>query len=461
MMSIRARLSIILMATTGLVWLCAVIWIYASTQAEVERVLDARLQEAARMVSSLIDDHRIDVASAADIAADSASDFSSGGQSYRRQLSCQIWSLEGTLIGRSESAPNARLASHASGFQETVIDGERWRVFAVTNERLGVRVLVGDNLAIRDRLVGDVVKGLLLPAVLILPVMALFIWVSVGRGLAPVNRLAASLSNREATNLSPLPEKPAPGEIRPMIAALNGLLKRVGAARQRERNFTAFAAHELKTPLAGLKTQAQIATLSADEKIRADALSQITLGVDRTSRLVRQLLDLASAEADDASDPVSPLEVGEVVKEVLHSLEPLRAARDVSLAASGDALSHKLDDNRALVTVALRNIVENALQHARKGGGVELSANATGGILDVVVEDDGEGVCEADLTLVTQRFFRGGQRQASGSGLGLSIVETIALRLGGALCFENRPSGGLRVRLSFPLPAVSVGRHRS
>ncbi|MFN3928363.1 MAG: sensor histidine kinase N-terminal domain-containing protein [Thermoflexus sp.] len=135
------------------------------------------------------------------------------GEGYSRQLSCQIWSLQGTLVSRSESAPVTSLADHREGFAETEINGERWRVFAVINPTLGVRVLVGDSLEIRERLVGGVIKGLLLPALVILPMLALLIWFSVGRGLAPLNRIATSLSSRSATELHPLPEAPAPREI--------------------------------------------------------------------------------------------------------------------------------------------------------------------------------------------------------------------------------------------------------
>ncbi|CAD7032134.1 two-component sensor histidine kinase [Pseudorhizobium endolithicum] len=192
MNSIRIRLFAILIATTGAVWLLAAAWIYASTQAEVERVLDARLMEAARMVSSLITDHQIDPAAAANAAAANAPPppFEEARGSYSRQLSCQIWSLQGSLVSRSESAPATSLASHTDGFEETEIDGERWRVYAVVNPTLGVRVLVGDSLEIRDRLIGDVIKGLLVPGIVILPILAGLIWLSVGRGLAPLTRIA-------------------------------------------------------------------------------------------------------------------------------------------------------------------------------------------------------------------------------------------------------------------------------
>ena len=291
MRSIRSRLLTILIVSTGLVWLFVVAWIYVSTQAEVERVLDARLTEAARMVNSLLAERRIELALAVDGDLP-ATEFQIEEPSYERQLSCQIWSLDGRLVGRSEHAPDGRLTEVGSGFSESVVDGETWRVYAIENPALGVRVMVGDSMAVRDRLVGDVVKGLAIPAVLILPFLAAAIWESVRRGMSPLNRMAESLSSRAATDLRPLADDNLPEEIAPAVHALNGLFRRMEDVRERERSFTAFAAHELKTPLAGLKTQAQVALASQDGDVHENALRQIAAGVDRTSRPSKRLTEL-------------------------------------------------------------------------------------------------------------------------------------------------------------------------
>src|SRR5690606_11212824 len=146
-------------------------------------------------------------------------------------------------------------------------------------------------------LVNDVIRGLLLPAMLILPVLAGLIWLSVRKGLAPLNRVANDLEARSASDLSPIDNVETAREIVPVLQSLNGLFARVANLRERERNFTTFAAHELRTPLAGLKTQAQVALASEDRAIRDQALRQIVVGVDRTGRLVRQLLDMSAIEA--------------------------------------------------------------------------------------------------------------------------------------------------------------------
>lgn len=443
MTSIRSRLLTILIASTGLIWLFAVAWIYISTQAEVERVLDARLTEAARMVNSLLAERKVEMALATDTADDAPVQFQFGDASYERQLSCQIWSLDGKLIGRSEHAPSGQLTQSESGFSQSVINGETWRVYSIENASLGVRVMVGDSIAVRDRLVGDVVKGLAIPAILILPFLAGAIWISVRRGMRPLNDMATALSSRAANDLQPLPQQSLPDEIVPAVHALNGLFQRVQEAREREKNFTTFAAHELKTPLAGLKTQAQVALASQDGDVHENALRQIAAGVDRTSRLVRQLLDLSSVEASDRTPNASSIRIADIVRRIAADM-PSENAR---ISIGGDLEASQSTD-AVLLTLAIRNLIENALLHSQ--GTVQVGIAQDAHHLRVSVEDDGPGISEDELPRVTERFFRGRSKSPTGSGLGLAIVKEAASRLDGRLIFENRLPSGLQATLELP-----------
>ncbi|MEF2551718.1 ATP-binding protein [Aurantimonas sp. A2-1-M11] len=440
--SLKGRLFLLLLVTTGVVWLSATAWIYVSTRAEVERVLDARLMEAARMVSSLVQSQDIDMDAAAQIAAP-AVDAARGP--YERHLSCQIWSLSGSLLGRSDGAPAERLSNHTDGFAERIVDGETWRVYAVRDPSSGVEVLVGDNLEMRARLVRDMVKGLLLPMLLIAPLLAGIIWLAVRRGMRPLDRLAATLGEREADGLHPLPSEASVSEIRPVVASLNGLLERVAWARDHERQFLAYAAHELRTPLSGLKTQAQIATRSDDAAIRSAALAQIVTAVDRTSRLVRQLLATAEAEAVSAEDDRSPVPLAPLLHDLLGDQRARLAEKGGHLVV--DASLHDIvAGNQRLVCLALRNLVENAVSHSPQGGTVVLRRSGAA----ILVEDEGPGMPDDELARATERFFRGRDHVAVGSGLGLSIVKLCAEKLGGNIELSNRASGGLAARLTIP-----------
>ena len=453
MNSIRSRLTGILIGVTCLVWLFAVIWIHNSTQSQLEKVLDARLMEAARMVNSLLSEHRVEVGPDGDggqLSLKPLPDF----PIYDRQLFCQIWALDGRLVGRSESAPGVRLTNIANGFSDTEVAGDRWRVFAVENTQLGLRVMVGDSLSVRERLVQNVVTGLVLPALLMLPVLAIMIWLCVRRGLDPLSRLASVLSKRRAEDLHPLPEQNLPSEIAPAVTALNGLFHRVEEARERERNFAIFAAHELKTPLAGLKTQAQIAAGAKDETIRANAVRQIAAGVDRTSRLVNQLLDLAALETGDEMETSAYEPACQLLVAVSTDMRMLAAQRGVSIELPKTMPLVQLPSPH-FFTLAARNLIENAVNHSPMGETVHCRIETENGKVRLVVEDGGPGIPEGEMPHVIERFFRGTHRNETGSGLGLPIVKMAVERMGGELRLNNRPEGGLRAE--FVIPGTPVG----
>ncbi|WP_026381623.1 ATP-binding protein [Afifella pfennigii] len=452
MPSISTRLFLILVMTTGLVWLSAVVWIFLSTRAEVERVLDARLMEAGRMVSSLIVSQDIKVDADQPLGAELPA---RPNLSYERQLSCQIWSLQGVLIGRSGGAPDQELAEHADGFSQTMINGESWRVYAITNADLGVRVLIGDNLTIRDGLVNDVIRGLLLPVLLILPALAGLIWLSVRRGLAPLNNIARDLEGRRASDLSPIKGVETAKEIVPVLDSLNGLFARVTRLRERERNFIAFAAHELRTPLAGLKTQAQVALASDERAIRDQALRQIMVGVDRTGRLVRQLLDMSAIEAREPAERRGAVKAGTVLSSLARELADPARKVTIEIAPGLDALELEIEPE--LFTLAARNLMENAVNHSPEGGVVRCHMAVEGEEQCIVIEDDGPGIAADELPKVTERFFRGRNKAPIGSGLGLAIVELALGRSGWRLRLQNRVAGGLSAIIAYAPASRAAG----
>lgn len=437
MTSLRKRLFLILVVATGFIWLSAVAWIYVGSRTHLEHMLDTRLQEAARMVTSLVSRDRLSAEGA--IAAIPAP----APIGYERQLSCQIWSLDGHLVARSSGAPGEQLAKGSAGFSEQEIGGQVWRVFTIEDREKGVRVMVGDRLSLRDGLVADLILALIAPALLIVPLLGLLIWASLGRGLRPLRAMADELARRDADDMRPIDTGNAPSEVKPLADALNGLFGKVEAARRHEREVTAFAAHELRTPLAGLKTQAQIAIVAADPVIRQGALGQILVSVDRTTRLVRQLLAIARLDAGAPAVSMEDVVPGEVLDEIV--AEPPDAKVQVELDPA--LYAAPIRANREILKLALRNLHENAVRHMPDGGTVAWRA-APGSL---VVEDDGPGIPEDELPLVTQRFFRGRHRSAAGTGLGLSIVDIAARRLGGRLVLKNRQGrAGLSAAIVFP-----------
>ncbi|MCG8271416.1 sensor histidine kinase N-terminal domain-containing protein [Aquamicrobium sp. NLF2-7] len=446
MRSMRTRLFGILILITGLVWLSAVAWIFFSTGAQLERVLDARLMEAARMVNSMVTKRALGAGENVGIPSVEMETH----EAYNRQLSCQIWSLEGTLLSQSEGAPETRLSEHAEGFSNTVINGETWRVYTVDNPQAGVRVMVGDRVYFRDHLVNSVIFGVLLPALLILPVLAGLIWLSVGRGLTPLSRIARELSMRPASDLHPIDAGGAASELQPVVKALNALFRRVSDARERERDFIAFAAHELRTPMSGLKTQAQVALASSDPAVQQNALSQIVVGVDRTGRLVRQLLDIASLEAGGEAVAAETFNAGRVVQSVADELVTQHAGGDAVIFVDPGLSAFSFTLPAELFRLAVRNLLENAVHHSPPGGRVFCRIAEEGEDIVLRIEDEGPGIPQEELPRVTERFFRGRFRSSVGSGLGLSIVETALDHAGARLDIRNRQQGGLSAAIVIP-----------
>jgi len=436
MTSLRRRLFLILVVATGLIWLCGIMWIFIGAKAELEHVLDTRLQEAARMVNSLV--------ARSGSGLTEASGAASGPHTYERQLSCQIWSLDGQLLARSGSAPDVFLTDTVAGFSDRRIHGEKWRVYSIENVSKGVRVMIGDRLGQRDQLVADEVKGLLIPALLILPLLGGLIWLSLGRGLQPLRDMAGELQSRDAADMRPIDAQDAPAELQPLADALNDLFAKVETARQHEREVTAFAAHELRTPLAGLKTQAQIALSAVDPAMRQGALKQMLISVDRSTRLVRQLLTLARLDAGLEANREEDVNVGETLDAIINATQQTEGSPEVAVAPA--LYAYSVRTNRDTLAIALRNLHENAMQHTPGGGKVSWGIASDGHGL--VLEDEGPGIPPEELSLVSQRFYRGTYRTASGCGLGLAIVEAVLKPAGGRLVLENREGqAGLRARI--------------
>ncbi len=443
-MSLRWRVFLMLALATGAIWLGAAAWIYVHTKSEIEHVLDARLQEAARMVNSLV--------AGADAVMQGAIPAPLAHPellSYQRQLACQIWSLDGRLVARSAGAPDANLNDGGSGFSQRDINGEAWRVYAIEDGAKGLRILVGDRLRLRERLIGDLIRGLMAPAMIIAPLLGFAIWASIGSGLRPLRAMAVELQSREADDMRPIGLQNIPTEIGPIAKAINGLFARVDAARRHEREVTAFAAHELRTPLAGLKIQSQIAIAATDLEVRNGALGQILVAVERTTRLVRQLLVLAKLDAGHDAEPAENVRVGRLLQDIVDDVATTHAGRRVAIDPALRSVSVRA--NPELLTLALRNLHENAIIHTPSGGlvrwGVE-DATAT-----LFVEDEGPGIPQEELPLVGQRFFRGRHKSGSGTGLGLAIVDLAVRRSGATLRLLNRRDAqGLRAEIRMAVP---------
>jgi two-component system, OmpR family, sensor kinase len=365
----------------------------------------------------------------------------------------QIFGPYGVRVYASSAAPDLPPPSDL-GFATLETEAGRWRAYAIA---VGPEVIqVAQPLAVRGQLAFGAAARTLRPLLFLLPVLALAVWSVVGRALAPLDRLARGAAARSAATLAPFPEAGAPEEVLPLVRSLNGLLGRLDAALAAQRAFVADAAHELRTPLAALKVQAQLAARAADPAARAAAMRDLEAGLDRATHVVAQLLTLARAEPGAGGAAAEErVALGPLVAQAVADHAPLAEAKGVDLGATRcDGRALVRGDPAALRTL-LANLVDNAIRYTPRGGRVDVAAGADGGRAFLEVSDSGPGIPAAERERVFARFYRRPGAAEGGSGLGLAIVRAIAARHGAAVSLGDAPGGGLvaRVELAAVEPA--------
>jgi two-component system sensor histidine kinase QseC len=341
----------------------------------------------------------------------------------------------------------------APGYRDELIDGNAWRVFLLTDPVHSVRIAVGESYEVRNELIFDILFNTLLPILLTLPLLALIIWTGVGRGLGPLKKVAGEIAQRSPSQLQPLSVRDTPEEIRPLAQSLNSLLERLDEALESERRFTANAAHELRTPLAGLKTQAQVALRATSESQRIQMLNKILEGVDRATHLVGQLLTLARLDPDVAAAQYEPVDMVQTAVAVVGERAPSALEKNIEIELTEDSRG-VVNGDAAALAILIRNLVDNAIRYTPPGGRVEASiATREDSSVTLTVTDNGPGIPEIERARVFERFYRAPGSSSQGCGLGLSIVQRIA-ELHGARVELNTPAAGSGLKVTVRFPAA-------
>lgn len=450
--SLKSRLVALTLLVVGVVWIAAAVFTWYEARHEAEEVFDAHLVQAA---SLLIAQTALELEDEEELQDTHAPTL----HRYARKVAFQVW-IDGRLQVHSQNAPQVPLSDVREGFSDRTIDGEGWRVFSGFNSKREALVQVGERHSARQALAREIAGGLLKPLLIALPLLALLIWWGAGRALAPLAGAAAELGRRSPNRLDPLATDGLPDEVQPLVERLNDLFGRVAQSIEHERRFTADAAHELRTPLAGLRAQAQVAAAGSggagNDPARQKALAAVLEGCDRMTRLIEQLLMLARV---DAAEPTAQPEVdlAEAVRQVLADVAARAIERqvEVELAAPGQVVVH---GHAPWLGILVRNLVDNAVRYSPRGGLVRVFVDGSDGAATIEVADDGPGVPAAELPQLGERFHRVlGELPAGvadGSGLGLSICRRIVALHGGRIEFMPGDGGrGLRVRVTLGGPA--------
>ena len=415
--SLRRRLVWLLTSAVMVIGLLSSLVVYQRAHHEADALLDAQLIQVADTLLVIVAGGEIE---------HFAHELHERGGPTPVPIAFEVWhGKQGQMQRLVTSAGHSEFESGiAPGFSEYPHQGARWRFYAVQDARAEYRVVVGQAHAAREGLAREIGQSLLIPAALALPLMALAVWWSVGRSLRPVDALARQVGVLDAQSLEPLNESVSlPNEIAPLRTALNALIRRVTEAFDNERRFTADAAHELRTPLAALRVQAQVAMRAQTADSQQHALAQVIAGVDRMTHLVEQLLTLARVDPANQG-AVPPLNPAEIITAVCAELLP-QALRQRQTLAVDATPACSVAVSAAWLQIAVRNLVDNALHYAGEGARIEVHLVRQDSSCAITVADDGPGVAPALRAQLSARFVRG-EVEGEGCGLGLSIVARIA-----------------------------------
>ncbi|MCX7169395.1 MAG: sensor histidine kinase [Proteobacteria bacterium] len=312
-----------------------------------------------------------------------------------------------------------------------------------------VLVEIGETTGKRDRMTRAIFAGTALFMAIMISVALGLVWRGVATALAPLKLLEAEATQRSATDLKPLDSLSAPEEVRGLIESINRLMARVSSVIESQSHFIANAAHQLRTPLAGLRLQVQLASKATQPEAMRSSLAEIEASAARATRLIEQLLVLSRAEATDSQTDSQIVDLGEISRQVIERYLPLADKRRIDLGYEGGTESRKVAGNDVLFAELLGNLVDNALRYGREGGRVTVETRKDGVDVLLAVSDDGGGFAETDREQVFQRFYRPDSSPQGGAGLGLAIVREIVERYRGNLTLESAPGHGSRFELRF------------
>jgi signal transduction histidine kinase len=438
-MTLRRRLVIALLLLLTGVGIVGSVAAYFVARQEPDNFLDDRLVQVARYVGDTAPPPTV-----SDLPALEPEDA----------ILIQIWKTNGTPVRLSDPTINLPRRT-GTGFADVEVAGETWRSYGLVD---GQRIVqISERMKVRNELATNSAIRSALPLILLVPLFWLVVGSVIDTILKPLSNLALKVRAREPGSSEPLPVAGLPGEILPVVHAVNDLLQRQHKLLQSRERFISDAAHQLRTPLTALRLQAGNLSGAKTAKAREAMLADIRRGILRMSSLADQLLTLARADQPAGSPPASACDLTDLVKDAVSDCLPLAESLGADL---GFAKLEKVtiacapDDVRMIVA----NLLDNAIRYSGARGRIDVETYSDKERAIIRVTDNGPGIAAADLPFVFDRFFRADESVSQGSGLGLSIAKALAQRGGADLSIRNRlGQSGLMAELSIPIPPISLG----
>lgn len=447
--SVRRQLLVLLLSAVSGAWVVAAGVSYRDARHEVSEVLDAHLAQTASLITVQRDgdEDRDEV----------DTEHAPVLHRYGRRVMFQVWE-GGTALGlHSQNAPNTPLSAIRDGFSDATIAGARWRVFSTWDARDRVLVQVAEHFSERDELATAVARNFVVPLAIALPVLGVVIWAAVGRAMRSLTHVDRQVASRAADNLAALDIADAPSEIGALVASLNDLFGRIHGLIEQERRFTADAAHELRTPLAGIRAQAQVARGATSDAERARALDGVIAGCDRATHAVEQMLTVARLAPDAVSFQPTAVDLDAVLHETIGELASAALAKRIDIALTHEEGRAFVSGDAGLLAILFRNLIDNAIRYSPPATNVNVKIEAGDATALIRIEDAGPGISAEQRANIGRRFYRAPGTDAPGSGLGLSIVQRIVDLHRGTIRFES-PATGAGLQVSIELPRVHGAR---
>lgn len=363
----------------------------------------------------------------------------------------QVWDKNNQLVMHSPNQFNIDLKDVELGFSDRMINQNDWRIYSVYDNKTQVKIIVAELYNLRRELADDIARSNANILLITYPVFGILVWVIISFALRSVSRVTAEISNRASTFLEPVRLTEIPVEIKPLVAELNQLFIRLKLAFERNKRFAADAAHELRTPLAALKTNVQVALKADNEADRNKALEKVIESVDRSSHVVAQLLTLSRLGEEEALTDLKPFDLHKLATEIVAYLAPDAFEKNIEIELAPSPPQPLILGNDTAIGILIRNVVDNAIRYTPAGGQVSVAIIDDGQSIILRTTDTGTGIPPELRERVFERFYRILGTKTLGSGLGLAIVHQIATLHRAKISLSTPPNGvGLQFDVAFP-----------
>ncbi|UDJ83170.1 quorum sensing histidine kinase QseC [Kosakonia oryzae] len=442
-LSLRLRLTLLFFLLAMAAWLCASLVAWDQTRSKLDKLFDTQQMLFAKRLSVM------EFEQLKNPAPQIASKKIKHGHLDDDALAFAIYSTDGKmLLHDGENGKDIPYSYRREGFDNGHLrdDDERWRFLWLTAPDNTFRIVVGQEWEYRQEMALEIITSQLTPWLVALPLMLILLIVLLSIELRPLKKLALALRHRAPDLAQPLNSQGVPSEVRPLVDALNQLFARTHTMMLRERRFTSDAAHELRSPLAALKVQTDVAQLSHDDsEALQKALSQLHRGIDRATRLVDQLLTLSRLDSLDNLADIETVALENVLQSAIMDIYHPAQQAGIEVRLHLNTPSVNREGQPLLLSLLIRNLLDNAIRYSPPGSTVDVTLDSH----SLTVRDNGPGMSDEMQKHAGERFYRPPGQSATGSGLGLSIVKRIARLHHMSVSFSNHPEGGFVAQITW------------